>query len=60
MMPYMSGGLVISNAITLGYYLFVQQPSPTQSIQTAQEALIRPLPFNNSAEHIPPPIGSKD
>ncbi|WP_201617785.1 hypothetical protein [Psychrobacter urativorans] len=60
MMPYMSGGLVILNAITLGYYLFIQQPSPTQSLQTAQETLIHPLPFDNSAEHIPPLIGSED
>lgn len=59
-MPYMFGGLVLLNAITLGYYLFVQQPSPTDSLQTAQEALIRPLPFTNSAEHIPPLIGSRD
>lgn len=59
-MPYMFGGLVILNAITLGYYLFVQQPSATQSLQTAQDELIRPLPFTNSAEHIPPLIGSKN
>ncbi|TXD96179.1 hypothetical protein ES754_11110 [Psychrobacter frigidicola] len=59
-MPYMFGGLVILNAIALGYYLFVQQPSATQSLQTAQDELIRPLTFTNSAEHIPPLIGSKN
>lgn len=59
-MPYLFGGLVILNAITLSYYLFFQQPTSTQSFKEAQAELINPLPFMNSAEHIPPPIGSKD
>lgn len=59
-MPYLFGGLVILNAITLSYYLFMQQPTPTQSLKSAQEALINPLPFSNSAAHIPPRVGSKD
>lgn len=59
-MPYLFGGLVLLNALTLGYYLFVKQPNTTQSLQTAQAEIVTPLPFTNSAEHIPAPIGSKD
>lgn len=59
-MPYLFGGLVLLNAITLGYYLFVQQPTTTQSLQIAQAEITQPLVFKNSAEYIPPPIGSKD
>jgi hypothetical protein len=59
-MPYLFGGLVLLNAITLGYYLFAQQPTITQSLQTAQAEITRPLPFTNSAKLLPPPIGSKD
>ncbi|WP_352339117.1 hypothetical protein [Psychrobacter sp. 16-MNA-CIBAN-0192] len=60
MMPYLFGGLVILNAATLGYYLFLQQPSVSQSVQDTQKALIEPVDFINSAEHIPPVIGSKN
>jgi len=59
-MPYLFGGLVVLNAITLGYYLFLKQPSTTQTLQTAQNEITQPLAFTNSAEHIPPVIGSKD
>lgn len=59
-MPYLFGVLVLLNAILLGYYLFVQQPTTTQSLQIAQAEITRPLPFTNSTKHIPPPIGSKD
>ena len=59
-MPYLFGGLVILNALTLGYYLFLQPPVTTKSVQIAQSELINPLVFTNSAEHIPPPIGDKN
>lgn len=59
-MPYLFGGLVILNALTLGYYLFIQQPTATHSVQMAQAELIEPLAFTNSAVHIPPLIGSKE
>ncbi|MDE0490650.1 MULTISPECIES: hypothetical protein [Psychrobacter] len=59
-MPYLFGGLVIVNAITLGYYLFVQQPSSTQTVEAAKAEITQPLAFTNSAKHIPPVIGSKD
>lgn len=59
-MPYLFGGLVILNAIVLSYYLFVQQPSTTESLKTAQAEITLPVSFTNSAEYIPPPIGSKD
>lgn len=59
-MPYLFGGLVLLNALTLGYYVFAQQPTTTQTLQVAQEELTAPLPFTNSAAYIPPPIGSKN
>lgn len=59
-MPYLFGGLVIINAIMFGYYSFIQKPSNTQSLQTAQAQLTQPIEFTNSAKFIPPPIGSKD
>ena len=59
-MPYLFGGLVVLNAITLGYYLFLKQPTPTQSLQAAEAELTQPIEFTNSAMHIPPLIGSKD
>lgn len=59
-MPYLFGGLVLLNAITLGYYLFAPQPSMTPSLQAAQAELTQPLEFSNSAVHIPPLIGTKD
>lgn len=59
-MPYLFGGLVILNAVTLGYYLFLQPPVTTQSVQIAQSELINPVEFANSAEYIPPLIGTKD
>ena len=58
-MPYLFGGLVVLNAVTLGYYLFLQQPSTTQTLKAAQGEIIQPLVFTNSAEYIPPVIGSK-
>ncbi|WP_435979379.1 hypothetical protein [Psychrobacter sp. DM4] len=58
-MPYLFGGLVLLNALALGYFLFVKQPSTTQSLQEAQAQITQPLSFTNSAEHIPPPIGTK-
>ena len=59
-MPYLFSGLVVLNAITLGYYLFLQQPTTTLSLQSAQDEITRPLAFANSAAYIPPPIGDKD
>lgn len=58
-MPYLFGGLVVLNAVTLGYYLFLQQPSTTQTLKAVQDEIIQPLAFTNSAEYIPPVIGSK-
>ena len=58
-MPYLFGVLVVLNAMMLGYYLFLQQPSVTQTIKSAQEEITQPLAFTNSAEYIPPVIGSK-
>lgn len=58
-MPYLFGSLVVINAITLGYYLFLQQPSSTQTLKAAQGEITQPLAFINSAEYIPPVIGSK-
>ncbi len=59
-MPYLFGGLVLLNAILLGYYLFVQQPVSTKSVQQAEAELIQPIAFTNSAKHIPPLIGTKE
>ncbi|MBF0659360.1 hypothetical protein IPZ60_11475 [Psychrobacter sp. NG25] len=59
-MPYLFGGLVVLNAITLGYYLFLQQPSTTQTLKSAQESIAQPLEFTNSAQYIPPVIGTRD
>ena len=58
-MPYLFGGLVVLNAVTLGYYLFLQQPSTTQTLKVAQDEITQPLAFANSAEYIPPAIGNK-
>lgn len=58
-MPYLFGGLVVLNAVTLGYYLFLQQPNVTQTLKSAQDDITQPLAFTNSAEYIPPIIGSK-
>ncbi len=59
-MPYLFGGLVLLNALMLGYYLFVQQPTSTKSVQAAQTELTNQVAFTNSAEHIPPLIGTRD
>lgn len=59
-MPYLFGGLVLLNAITLGYYVFAQPPTTTQTLQEAQAEITQPLPFANSAAYIPPPIGDKN
>jgi len=59
-MPYLFGGLVVLNAITLGYYLFLQQPSTTQTLQAAADSITQPLEFTNSAKYIPPAIGTRD
>ena len=59
-MPYLFGGLVVLNAITLGYYLFLQQPTTTQTLKAAQDNIIQPLEFINSAEYIPPIIGTRE
>ncbi len=59
-MPYLFGALVLLNAITLGYYLFLQQPSGTDSLQKAQSEITQPLVFANSAAYIPPPIGERE
>ncbi|HCN17007.1 MULTISPECIES: hypothetical protein [Psychrobacter] len=59
-MPYLFGGLIVLNALTLGYYLFLQQPSTTQTLKAAQDDITQPLAFTNSAKYIPPVIGTKD
>jgi len=71
-MPYLFGGLVVLNAITLGYYLFLQrpsttqtltaaqEPSTTQTLTAAQESITQPLEFTNSAKYIPPVIGTRE
>lgn len=59
-MPYLFGGLVVLNAITLGYYLFLQQPTTTQTLKAAQDNITQPLEFINSAEYIPPIIGIRE
>lgn len=58
-MPYLFGGLVVMNAAALGYYLFLQQPSSTQTLKAAQDEITQPLTFTNSAEYIPPVIGTR-
>ena len=58
-MPYLFGGLVVLNAITLGYYLFVPQSTTTQTLKAAQDNITQPLEFINSAEYIPPIIGTR-
>ncbi|MBE0405941.1 hypothetical protein ACT3TI_03610 [Psychrobacter sp. AOP22-C1-22] len=59
-MPYLFGGLVVLNAITLGYYLFLQQPSTTQTLKAAKDDITQPLTFANSAKYIPPIIGNRE
>ena len=59
-MPYLFGGLVLLNALTLGYYLFLQQPTTTQTLKAAQDKITQPLAFTNSAEYIPPIIGVRE
>lgn len=59
-MPYLFGGLVLLNAITLGYHLFFQQPAMTQTLKAAKDEITQPLAFTNSAKYIPPVIGTKD
>lgn len=59
-MPYLFGVLVVLNAVMLGYYLFLQQPSATQTLKAAQDEITQPLAFANSAKDIPPVIGSKE
>ncbi len=59
-MPYLFGSLVILNALTLGYYLFFQQPPMTQTLTAAKSDITQPLVFANSAKYLPPIIGTKD
>lgn len=59
-MPYLFGGLVLLNALTLGYYLFLQQPTTTQTLAAAQDGITQPLAFTNSAEYIPPVVGARE
>lgn len=42
-MPYLFGGLVLLNAIALGYYLFLQSPTTTQSLKAEQAEITQPL-----------------
>ena len=58
-MPYLFGGLVVLNAAALGYYLFLQQPTSTETLKDAQDEITQPLAFANSAEYIPPVIGTR-
>ena len=59
-MPYLFGGLVVLNAAALGYYLFLQQPTSTETLKAAQNEITQPLAFTNSAEYIPPIIGTRE
>lgn len=59
-MPYLFGGLVLLNAVMLGYYLMVQPPTTTKSLQAVQADITRPLAFVNTAQYIPPQIGDKE
>ncbi len=59
-MPYLFGGLVVLNAAALGYYLFLQQPTSTETLKAAQNEITQPLAFSNSAEYIPPVIGTRE
>lgn len=56
-MRYLFGGLVLVNAITLAYYLFIPQPSVTDSLKLVEAEIIQPLAFTNSATYIAPPVG---
>ena len=38
-MPYLFGGLVVVNAAALGYYLFLQQPTSTETLKAAQDEI---------------------
>lgn len=58
-MPYVFGVLVILNALMLGYYIFFPQAPDSQSLQSAQSALVQPIAFENSSAHVPPLIGTK-
>ncbi len=59
-MPYVFGGLIFLNAAVLLSYLFLQQPSNTDSLKQAQAELTQPIDFINSSASLPPPIGSKE
>lgn len=59
-MPYLFGGLVVMNAVALGYYLFLQPPTSTPSLKAAQDEITQPLAFTNNAEYLPPIIGTKE
>ena len=59
-MPYLFGGLVVLNAAALGYYLFLQPPISTETLKAAQDEITQPLAFTNSAEYIPPVIGTRE
>ena len=41
-MPYLFGGLVVLNAAALGYYLFLQQPTSTETLKAAQNEITQP------------------
>ena len=58
-MPYLFAVLVILNALMLGYYGFLAPEKEPESLNAAKATLVQPIEFSNSAEHIPPLIGSK-
>ena len=58
-MPYVFGVLVVLNALMLGYYGFLSPEKEPESLSAAKATLAQPIEFSNSAEHIPPLIGSK-
>lgn len=58
-MPYLFGVLVILNALMLGYYIFLSPPHESSGLEGSKAALVQPIEFSNSSEHLPPEIGTK-
>lgn len=58
-MPYAFGALVVANALLLGYYLFLYEPAPSDSVTEVQAQISNPISFENTSEHLPPIIGTQ-
>ncbi|WP_227428993.1 hypothetical protein [Psychrobacter sp. I-STPA6b] len=58
-MSYLFTGLVIINALVLGYFMFLHEPQPTASVQQAKAELSQPIDFQNSSSEVPPLIGTE-